>query len=488
MSLALMAVFLVSCTDEVFDDMNTDGSMELSSSENNNIMEFSSKEDFLKHVENGFEGTRANVSYNKSDQFISLMDTISPTAEILNELSEEERNTILQNKMTYYEAFGYEDILPNENVAKLINIDGEVIVDNSLYRINDVATFTSAKEDAPELREYLRSVNEIELRNLLASSSETKVQLTPKICAIKSYEMNAQPMEYMVDDDGNIIGGGGMNGFGGRTGGGSSNGSGGNESTENLLNQIPFSTFPTYSAESRSWFGRLFDGFNMRHNRHHEFKKDYRVTGSLYDYNYGFYRECGAYVSMDRKRGGVLKFINGWKDINADKLVLHMDHIVLETKIDISNDVLSNSPTKPVLLGTSNYGTSKQIELFGRNWSKKDIDRLIAKGAKELFNALKKELGTDIPDNTRSVIFVTPQKLYKVICDKTFYASNKHKIREVFSSGSSFVISYNSSSWAKTLKQSIQETLKNPSYHIIEGQVKLAGKLNNNWGGIIIYK
>ena len=487
MSLALMAVFMVSCSDENEDIIKDEALIESMPTAYDDIMEFSSEEDFQMLIEKGMaEGTRAGANYRIPSKFISLMDVISPTAEVLKDLSEEERNTILQNRMTYYEAFGYGDIIPNEDVAKMINVDGEVIVDNQLYRITDIATFTTAKEDAPKLEQYLCSVDQEELQTMISTSPEPRVQLTPQICAIRSYNNNIEQDCRLIDDR-TIIGGGGS---GSRTGNGSSGvANGGNDTTtENLLNQIPFASFETYPAESRSWLGRLFDGFNMRHNRHHEFKKDYRVTGSLYDYNYGFYRECGAYVSMDRKRGGVLKFINGWKDINADKLVLHMDHIVLETKIDISNDVLSNSPTKPVLLGTSNYGTSKQIELFGRNWSKKDIDRLIAKGAKELFNALKKELGTDIPDNTRSVIFVTPQKLYKVICDKTFYASNKHKIREVFSSGSSFVISYNSSSWAKTLKQSIQETLKNPSYHIIEGQVKLAGKLNNNWGGIIIYK
>jgi len=36
--------------------------------------------------------------------------------------------------------------------------------------------------------------------------------------------------------------------------------------------------------------------------------------------------------------------------------------------------------------------------------------------------------------------------------------------------------------------QSIQETMRSPSYHIVDGQVKLAGKLDNDWGGMIINK
>lgn len=36
--------------------------------------------------------------------------------------------------------------------------------------------------------------------------------------------------------------------------------------------------------------------------------------------------------------------------------------------------------------------------------------------------------------------------------------------------------------------ETVNKTLKSPSYHIVTGQVKLAGKLDNNWGGMIIYK
>lgn len=486
MSLALMAMSMVSCSDENEDIIKDEALIESMPTAYDDIMEFSSEEDFQMLIEKGMaEGTRAGANYRIPSKFISLMDVISPTAEVLKDLSEEERNTILQNRMTYYEAFGYGDIIPNEDVAKMINVDGEVIVDNQLYRITDIATFTTAKEDAPKLEQYLCSVDQEELQTMISTSPEPRVQLTPQICAIRSYNNNIEQDCRLIDDR-TIIGGGES---GPRTGNGSSDWNKRKESNEDVFNQIPFSSFPTYSSSSHTFVGKLFDKLlGERHSRRHEFRKGYRVSGSLYDYNYGFYRECGAYVSMDKKRGGILKLINGWKDMDADKLVLHIDHIVLETKIDISNGILQNSPAKPVQLGVSNYGTSKQIELFGKNWSKEDIDKLIGKGAKELFNNLKKELGTDIPDNTRSVIFVTPQKLYKVICDKTFYASNKHKIREVFSSGPSFFFSYNSSSWAKTLGQSIQETLDSPSYHIVEGQVKLAGKLDNDWGGMIINK
>ena len=489
MGYALIVVFMLSCSNDQFDDVMAEELPDTLQSANNNIMEFASKEDFKMLLEKGFaEGTRAGANYRIPSKFISLKDVISPSADILNEMSEEERNYVLQNKLTYYEALGYEDIIPNEDFAKMVNIEGELIVQDSLYKITDLATFVTIKEDAQELNEYLACADEVELCAMLESSPEPVVQLTPKIQAVKRHVNNTEE-QIIIDDDGRITGGGGGGtGTGTGNGNGSSNGAKGSGSDENILNQIPFASFPTYSAESRSWVGKLFDGINMRHNRYHEFIKDYRVCGSLYDYNYGIYRECGAYVSMDKKRGGFFKFINGWKDANAQKIVLHIDYVVLETKIKIPNSVLSAIPNSPVVLGNGYNGTSVEVCLFGKEWTIKDVEKYFGQGIKEAIKMLKSATNSDIPDNTSSFLFVTPQKLYKVFYNQTYQADNKHKVRKVFSSGTSFVFSFNSSSWKKTLTETVKETIKTPSYHIVNGQVKLAGKLDNNWGGMTIYK
>lgn len=486
MSLALMAVFVTSCTNDQFDEMDNGTTESVLSSSQNSVMEISSKKDFLSLIENGYsEGTRAGICCEKPSQFISLMDVISPNAEILNELSAEERDIILQNKMTYYEAFGYENIIPNENFAQIVNIDGEIIVQDSLYRISDVATFVSSKEDARELREYLANVDEDVLQDRIMSSPKSRIQLTPRITAVRL-------VEKISEEDSDC----GIGDWAGRSTGSSDSGNNGGSSYskedgtgEINLNQIPFSSFPTYSSSSHTFVGKIIDSlFGERHTRHHKFRNGYRVSGSLYDYNYGVYRECGAFVRMDKKRGGAFKLINGWKDIDADKLVLHIDHIVLETKISFSNNNLSTVPNSPIMLGSTNKGTSVEVCLFGKEWTIKDVEKFFGQGIKEGIKMLKSATNSDIPDNTRSFLLVTPQKLYKVIYNQTYQANNKHKIREVFSSTPNFVFFYNPSSWKKTLMETIKETINNPSYHIIDGQVKLAGKLDKDWGGMIINK
>lgn len=300
MGYALIVVFMLSCSNDQFDDVMAEELPDTLQSANNNIMEFASKEDFKMLLEKGFaEGTRAGANYRIPSKFISLKDVISPSADILKEMSEEERNYVIQNKLTYYDVLGYEDIIPNEDFAKMVNLEGELILQDSLYRITDMATFVTIKEDAQELNEYLACVDSGELCTMLEETPEHEVQLTPKIRAIKRF-VNETEEQIIIDDDGRITGGGG-----GGTGNGPTNGAKGDNSDDNILNQIPFSSFPTFSSSSHTFVGKIFDKIlGERHSRRHEFRKDYRVSGSLYDYNYGFYRECGAYVSMDKKRGG----------------------------------------------------------------------------------------------------------------------------------------------------------------------------------------
>ena len=71
------------------------------------------------------------------------------------------------------------------------------------------------------------------------------------------------------------------------------------------------------------------------------------MNGSLYSYNYLVYYETGCFVSMSRKRGGFFKFINGWKDINADELFMQYKRALVESECKYflyeNNNSMSNA-------------------------------------------------------------------------------------------------------------------------------------------------
>jgi len=42
--------------------------------------------------------------------------------------------------------------------------------------------------------------------------------------------------------------------------------------------------------------------------------------------------------------------------------------------------------------------------------------------------------------------------------------------------------------WGKSLSTYLKEAFKNPHFSLKRGQVKVAGRLNNDWGGMTIIK
>lgn len=93
------------------------------------ILAFSNKEDIIQAVNDGEISTRAktmNLNPNmnmavESPKILSLTDKVQANDPILNEISEEEKQIILSEGMTYYDMFGCEDYIPSPNFAKLLN-------------------------------------------------------------------------------------------------------------------------------------------------------------------------------------------------------------------------------------------------------------------------------------------------------------------------------------------------------------------------------
>lgn len=189
--------------------------------------------------------------------------------------------------MNYYEAFGYDNLVPNENFARLLNWKGEIIVNDSLYKITPIGTFcfSNATEQSSQIIENY--YNQLITEDSISFNSNTYIQLTPDLILYNSFpELNTNDTE---------------------------NGT-------RALDLIPLKYF---SSQSNGWVWRKLSSLlhlGERSIKHYEYLKSKRVNGSLYDYNYVVYAESGTFVSASRKRDGFFKKINGWKDINAEEL------------------------------------------------------------------------------------------------------------------------------------------------------------------------
>jgi hypothetical protein len=454
-----------------------------------NIMAFHSKAALEDAIKNGiFPNTRASGEVTIPDDFVSLMNEVPADAAILDSLTEEEKDTILQNHLTYYEAFDLEDLIPNENLAALLNTDCEIILGDSVFRITEYGTLCANVDKLNQLRDIAVNIHNININ----FNGIDRQNLSNNVSIIDTYHVDTttyinpfKPDQPVGNDDGDDTG----NGQGGDSGNDSNNPS---TFIYTPWTSINFNLFPTFYAYSHTFIGHIFDNlFGERHTRHHKFLNNYRVNGSLYSYNYGFYHETGTYVSMQKKRGGLLRPFNGWKSQNADEMFIHVDSIIMEMNINFPMPMINDIPTNMKVVGTNDFGLAdKQVSILGYYMSEQDVYNLMGKSLKEILKQIKTATSTSLPSNTKSFLIVTQQKVYRFIYDETYYTHDSNKLRKVYDSGVFFFISseFVNSFWGKSLSTYLKEAFKNPHFSLKRGQVKVAGRLNNDWGGMTIIK
>lgn len=226
-----------------------------------------------------------------------------------------------------------------------------------------------------------------------------------------------------------------------------------------------------------------------------------RVKGSLYDYNYLVYQECGCFVAMSRKRGGFFRKLNGWKSMDADELYINYRNVILELDYNMPN--IHDYPKNPKVAfvdkenvpGLSSSNQEPVITIFGFDMTFDNIKEMVAHGLKDgigqLKNYVEVQHGIQLDKNIRVARIITKDKVYIAITDFDKSKYNLDSFRNVMSHSWMFYISSNiiknplSLASAKELYANLREI---PVKRIAHAEVLLAGRLGNNWGGMIITK
>ena len=139
-------------------------------------------------------------------------------------------------------------------------------------------------------------------------------------------------------------------------------------------------------------------------------------------------------------------------------------------------------------------GIGKQLfclDICGLEFTDKDIMKFAGMGLKAAIPELKKLLGVSVSNKTQAIRILTQSKVYVVIFDNQVNEYNTEQVRKVFSSGVKFYVSSDIIKNPFSLKSAIDfmNGLRElPVKRMVAGEVILAGKINNRWGGMIIKK
>lgn len=495
--LLLAGITLASCTDEDTDEealSPTSPSLTLRKGCEGlgNIRTFPSSEALEEAIEGDFNGSGASLCQLDGKEFVSLMDEVRANDPALDTLSQEDKDYILKNHLTYYDAFGYEDLVPNEDFASILSKDGEVLVNDTVYKITEQGTLCAAATNYNSLTAAADSLNK---KKFFFVDGELQRKLANDVLFINSFSNNTDFMDSPSGISGNRQFTDGLP----ATGVIGTNHP--NPTTppakDTPLEDIPFGEFPSFDTESHTIvapIGRLLR-LGDRSSKHHEFIRHKRVNGSLYCYNYKVYHEAGAYVSMSRKRGGVLKWINGWKDIDADELVMDLQGVVFMLKLDVPANMREAMERNTKVYGYSTRKdfslSGKMVNILGYDIKEEQVYKWAGMGLKQALRALSSLTGTNIDANTKSAQILTPDKAYILIFEDPVHVHNCKKYRRVFDSGVQFCISSDIIKHpfkVNTWKDYIALYDHMPRLGLVAGKARLAGQIDGKWGGMVIEK
>ncbi|MDH6309737.1 hypothetical protein M2451_002079 [Dysgonomonas sp. PFB1-18] len=492
----LVLVFInLNCTD---DNHYSEESTKLLSLKKdvNTRLSFSSSEDLVNVINSGSYNRRlksAEISEDEEtseDEFVSMLEEVDMNDVFISEelaalIEKVAPGGMLEEGITYYEALGYDTLVPNVKFAALLNPFGELEVLDEVIKITPEGTYKYPKDKEKEFLQLMASENIIRKDSV----GEKVYELAPDILLIDTYQENVD--DIVLVDEGECyeienldID---LNNW---------------YSTPSLSKPAPigpdYDSFQTFSDKRKTWAGKIIQNiFQTSVTPTVNFSKDRRIRGKFYHYNWFVYTETGVSGWTDKKNW------IGWSKTNADELRIGWRGVVLETKL---RDNFSESiqgmqtirqfpPVKLLVPGAS--GELSIIPVYNPDISGSEIVKYAKYGVKPLYNFLKGWLTEPNQlEKAQAVLVTNRTHMYTIILDEEVIKYNEDKYTHVFANQVKFAISLNLidvpgfSSWSDAGRwaNSIKETSKMNYPTLKAGEVYTCGRFGNVWRGLKIVK
>lgn len=417
-------------------------------------LKFNSSQDLLSAIKNNEESGIEEIAKTRSSSFKSL-------------LSECNSSTLLDEEETFYEALGYDTIVPNKAFAALLSPLGEVQMNDTIYRINHNGTYYYTKEKAEEF-------NNIYQKDSIGTLiGENLYKLADGIYRYKTFPDAVQTEEVDFPDNQ------------------SDDCWDQEELSTRAIPEPNYDNFPIFKADRHTWLGKIWQSL-FGNDKYYDVKlsKKRKVRGRLYAYHYVCYSESGVTGMMEKKNW------IGWSKTQADELRIGWSNIVLAAKID--DPSLKGIPKQTTPIVGNIYqaripyiGTGNIIDIYMADVEKKDFFNVISQGVKLALDKANSKFGSGTRPTIKAVCLATRSKVYLVILDDIRKEYNIKSITHTFYSKINFMVTLDPTNlpssgagWAKALSK----TLSQKSFELKGGEARICGRLGNTWQGMKIVK
>lgn len=368
------------------------------------------------------------------------------------------------NKSVYSFA-GYEELIPDENLAGLLNARGEIQISDKVYKIAKSGTYCIDENKLNEFNDSFTLFEEMEGPPL----DEGLYQLYDGVLRFdtfgeEDYECFYAEDYYVEDDaDTKII---------------------------TSLKNLDYKKYPRYCSDAKTFIGKILQSLFGRNKAFdYKFTNNRRFSSKFYYYDYIFWSSIGVSTKMQKK-----SFLL-WKEEKAEEIFTGWGEIITET--ELKGNVLEY-PTKLraatiTTTGKNNYTGKGEVVayVFGLELTDQAIMQAIGKGLQSLLTLIKNKTGASVASADKLVV-VAPSKYYTIHLPGGKSEYNTSSSNNVFYKELSLGITLDllnlPSDWVPWVASIAKTTYSLPNTRLHSGEVRAAVRYDGKIGAMSIYK
>lgn len=376
---------------------------------------------------------------------------------------------IKDDDVTYYEACGYDSLVPDTTFARVLNIKGEVQVADTVYKISRHGTYYFKANLEPYFTENYSKYEQTEgtkIGDYLYLMDNVGIYRFDTFAKGRDEYAQSKDMPDDIEDS--------------------------QETYTPLINksfasEVNWNNYPIYNADAKTVIGKVWQFlFGRNKSYYYKIANKRRVRSKFFFYNYKIHSSIGAEVELQKKN------TFGWSGTKADKLTLNWHHIMLEYNYP------NGAPFYPSATPFTNTSTSKIptlkkdgaiVSVFGIDVDYKILKPLAKENTQKLREYLKSISKVDIPEASLYLLY-TKKKIVAILVDGYFDASSTKEIKVKFEDkwgiNLSFHFPIQSSDWKSFCSNLWCKDINQPN--LLAGQIRAGACLSGTWGAMSTIK